>query len=82
MDAGILSGIQTSCNLCYQRRRGNIYKMQCPLLVSGRQGMSDLMPDSSPAAVDPRISEIDAVTLVGHLVSFSGVFLDRDTDFV
>ena len=56
--------------------------MQCSLLVSGRQGMSDLMPDSPPAAIDARIAEIDAVPLVGHLVSFSGVFLDWDTDFV
>ncbi len=56
--------------------------MQCSLLVSGRQGMGDLMPDSPPATVDSRISEIDAVPLVGHLVSFSGVFLDWDTDFV
>ena len=56
--------------------------MQCPLLVSGRQSMGDLMPDSSPAAVDARISEINAVTLISHLVSFSGVFLDWDTDFV
>ena len=82
MDAGILSGIQTSCSVCHQRRRGDIYKMQCSLLVSGRQGMGDLMPDSPPATVDSRISEIDAVPLVGHLVSFSGVFLDWDTDFV
>ena len=56
--------------------------MQCSLLVSGHLGMGDLMPDSSPAAVDSRISEIDAVPLVGNLVSFSGDFLDWDTDFV
>ena len=56
--------------------------MQCSLLVSGREGMGDLMPDSSPAAVDTRIAEVDAITLIGHLVSFSGVFLDWDTDFV
>ena len=82
MDAGILSGIQTSCNVCHQRRRGDIYKMQCSLLVSGREGMGDFMPDSSPAAVDTRIAEVDAITLISHLVSFSGVFLDWDTDFV
>lgn len=30
MDAGILSGIQTSCNVCHQRRRGDIYKCSVP----------------------------------------------------
>ena len=40
------------------------------------------MPDSSPAAVDTRIAEVNAVSLVGHLVPFSGIFLDWDTDFI
>ena len=63
-------------------RHGVIYHGRIRRLVSGRQSMGNLMPNSSPAAVDPRIAEVNAVSLVGHLVSFSGVFLDWDTDFV